>query len=272
MVLAQQRLAHHHVVPFHHIGAHGQSIDRRGLDGRKLAQPGHRHLQRARNRRGGKRQHMHVGAKRLEPLLVCDAETLFFVDNHQSQIAKLGAFRQDCMGADHDIDIAFLQPHTRIGHFLGRHQTREPPHLEREAGKTLGETGVMLARQKGGWSDHSHLLAAHRSDKGGPQRHLGLAETDIATHQPVHRLAAFQIVQHIGNSRILVVGFFPRELLDKLVVGRRFGFEYRRLSQCAQRSDLHQFAGDLADALFQPRTAFLPAFASEPVKHHRVFG
>ena len=39
IMLAQQRLADHHAVPRHHIGAHGKAIDRRGLDDGQLAQP-----------------------------------------------------------------------------------------------------------------------------------------------------------------------------------------------------------------------------------------
>ena len=37
---------------------------------------------------------------------------------------------------------------------------------------------------------------AKRGDEGGPQRHLGLAEADVAAHQPVHGLAGGQVVQH----------------------------------------------------------------------------
>ncbi len=38
MMLAQQGLAHHHVVPLHNVCPHGQTVDGRGLDGREFAQ------------------------------------------------------------------------------------------------------------------------------------------------------------------------------------------------------------------------------------------
>ena len=48
---------------------------------------------------------------------------------------------------------------------------------------------VMLAGEQGGRADQRHLHARHRDDERGAQRDLGLAEADIAAHQPVHRLA-----------------------------------------------------------------------------------
>jgi hypothetical protein len=70
IMFAQQRLADHHRIPRRHIGAHREAIDRRGLHHRQFAQARHRHLQRARDRRGGERQLMDVGLERLQPLLV----------------------------------------------------------------------------------------------------------------------------------------------------------------------------------------------------------
>ena len=37
---------------------------------------------------------------------------------------------------------------------------------------------------------------AHRDHERGAQRHLGLAEADVAADQPIHRLAGAQIVEH----------------------------------------------------------------------------
>jgi hypothetical protein len=50
IMFAKQRLAKHHRVPGHDIGAHRQAVDRRRLDHRELAKARHRHLQRARDR------------------------------------------------------------------------------------------------------------------------------------------------------------------------------------------------------------------------------
>ena len=145
MMFAQQSLAHHHIVPFHHIGADSQSVDRWGLDRGKLAQPSHCHLQGARDGRGGQGQDMHVSAQSLQAFLMRDSETLLFVDNNKAKITEVRALRQDGMRADDDVHIAFLQSFARRGCFLWRHQPRETPDLEREAGKSFDKTGVVLA-------------------------------------------------------------------------------------------------------------------------------
>ena len=47
---------------------------------------------------------------------------------------------------------------------------------------------MLTAEQRRGRHD-CDLEAGHDRDEGGPQRHLGLAEADIAADQPVHRFA-----------------------------------------------------------------------------------
>ena len=53
-------------------------------------------------------------------------------------------------------------------------------------------------------------MPGHRRDEGGAQRDLGLAEADIADDQPVHRLARGEIVEHVVDRAILIVGFLDR--------------------------------------------------------------
>ena len=125
MMFAQQRLAHHHVVPFHHIGSHRQAIDRRRLDGRQLAQPAHRHLQGARDRRGSEREDVNVGAKLLELLLMLDAEPLLFINDNKAKPLELGTLAEDCVGADHDVHRPAFERLARLAHFRRRHQPRE---------------------------------------------------------------------------------------------------------------------------------------------------
>ena len=77
----------------------------------------------------------------------------------------------------------------------------------------------MLARQQRGRHHHRDLLAGHRRDEGGAQRHLGLAEADIAADQPVHRPAGLEILQHVGDGGELVLGLRVREAGAEFVVG-----------------------------------------------------
>ncbi len=63
VALAQQRLAHHQRIERRHEGAHREAIHRRRGDDREIAHAGERELQRARDRRRGQRQHVHLGAQ-----------------------------------------------------------------------------------------------------------------------------------------------------------------------------------------------------------------
>ena len=270
MMFAQQRLADHHIVPLDNVSPHRKAVHRRGLDGGKLAQAGHRHLQRARNGRGGQREHVHVRAQLLQLFLVGHAETLFLVDDHEAQILELGRLGEDRVGADHDVHRAVGQRIARLAAFLGRNEPAEPPDLEREAREAFGEMLEMLAREQRGRRDDCDLLAAHRRDECGTQRNLGLAEADIAADQPVHRLATFQIAQHIGDRALLILGLLPRETVDELVVAGVIGLQHGGLLQRALRGGAHQLAGDLADAFAQLGAAFLPCLAAQPVKHDRI--
>ena len=215
---------------------------------------------------------MHVGAQRLELFLVGDAEALLLVHHHQPKVLELGRLGKDRVGADDDVQRAVGQRIARFARFLGRDEAAEATDLQREARKTLGKILVVLAREQCGWRNHRDLLGAHCRHEGGAQRDLGLAEAYIAADQPVHRLAAFQIAQHIGNRAFLIVGFLPREAVDELVVAGLVRFEHGRLFERALCGGAHQLAGDFANPLAQLRAAFLPGFAAEAVEHDGFFG
>ena len=68
--------------------------------------PDKRELQRARDRRRGQRQHVHLGAQLLELLLVGDAEMLLLVDDQQPEVLELDALAEQRVGADDDVDRA----------------------------------------------------------------------------------------------------------------------------------------------------------------------
>ena len=108
ILLAQHRLADRDAVERHDEGAHRQAVDRRRGDQAHLAHAGQGELQGARDRRGGQRQHMDVGAQLLQPLLLRDAEMLLLVDDQQAEILELDALGQQRVGADHDVDRALL--------------------------------------------------------------------------------------------------------------------------------------------------------------------
>ncbi len=83
----------------------------------------------------------------------------------------------------------------------------------------------VLARQQGGGADQRHLPPAHGHDEGRAQRHLGLAEADVAADQPVHGLAGRQIGEHVADGVELILGFLigepGAELVEQAVRGPR---------------------------------------------------
>ena len=153
-----------------------------------------------------------------------------------------------------------------------RDKAGEPSDLQGKIGEALGEIGEVLAREQGSGGNDSNLLAIHGCHKSRAQSNLGLAKANIAAHQPVHRLAAFQIAQDIADSAVLILGLLPREAVDKLVEAGRISGKYGRFFKSALSCHFHQFSSNLANALFKTSAAFLPCFSAQPVKHHRIFG
>ena len=162
---------------------------------------------------------MHLGAQLLEPLLVGDAEMLLLVDDQQAEILELDGLAEQRMGADHDVDVAVGDALLHARQFLAGHQTRGLPDLHREAAEALGEGLGVLAREQRGRHHHRDLLAAHRGDEGRAQRHLGLAESDVAADQPVHRPAGGEIAEHRVDRGLLVVGLLVGKAGAEFVIG-----------------------------------------------------
>jgi hypothetical protein len=133
-------------------------------------------------------------------------------------------------------------------------------------GKALAEGLEMLARQQRRRHDNGNLLAAHHRNEGRPQRHLGLAETDIAADQAVHRRALGQVVQRRVDGVELVLGFLIGEAGAEFVIGAGLDRKPGCGVQLARGGDLEQFVRHLADATLHPRLARLPGAAAEPVQ------
>ena len=145
-------------------------------------------------------------------------------------------------------------------------QPRGLRDVDRETPEPLGKRLGVLARQQRGRHHDRDLLAVERRGKRRAQRHLGLAEADVAADQPVHRAAELEILQRRVDRAELVLGFLIGEARAELVIDVRLHREFRRLVQHALGGDLDQLARDLADAVLELRLAGLPAAAAEPVE------
>ncbi|MCY1214905.1 hypothetical protein D9M72_267360 [compost metagenome] len=145
--LAQDGLADHAVFLAPHEGLDRQPLLRRGRDHRKVAQPFERHAQRARDRRGGQRQHVDLGAQGLQRLLLAHAEAVFLVDDDQAQALEPDLVGQDLVGADDDVDGAVVDLlDGRVDFFLGL-EARQLDDAHRPFGKAVGQRLEVLLGQ-----------------------------------------------------------------------------------------------------------------------------
>ena len=209
---------------------------------------------------------MHLGAQLLELLLVGDAEMLLLVDDDQPEIPELDGLAKERVGADDDIDLALGEAFLGFRQLRGADQARGLRDVDRIAAQPLGKRLHMLAREQGGRHDDGDLLAVHGGDESSAQRHLGLAEADIAANQAIHRASGGEIVEHGRDGGLLVVGLVVGKARREFVVEAGLDGEKRRLAQLPLGGDLDQFARDLADAILHARLARLPGGGAEPVE------
>ena len=266
IMFAQQGFADDDAVPGHDIGADREAIDRRGLNDRQFAQARHRHLQRARDRRGGQGEDMDVGLQGLQPFLVGDAEALFLINNDEAEPLEVYALGQQRMGADNDIDGAVGEASLDRLRLLVGDEARKAADIDREAAEAFLELHMMLAGEQGGGADEDDLHPRHRRDEGGAQGDLGFAEADIAADEAIHRLARSQILDHVADRAVLIFRFLIGEAIDKGGVARDIGFGDGGGAQRAFGGGLEQFTRDFADALLHLGLAPLPGFAAELVE------
>ena len=157
--------------------------------------PRHRQLQRARDRRRRQRQHVDLGAQLLQPLLVADAEMLLLVDDDEAELLERDRLAEQRVGADDDVDRALGESPLRLALLGGADHARQLADPDRQADEARGEGLGVLAGEQRRRHDDRRLLAVDRGAEGGAQRHLGLAEADVAADQPVHRPAGGEIVE-----------------------------------------------------------------------------
>ena len=96
--LAPDGLGHRPLVVLADVGEDRLALGRRGVEQREVADAGEAHLERARDRRGGEREHVDVGLQLLDRLLVADAEALLLVDDQQAEVLELDVVRRAAGG------------------------------------------------------------------------------------------------------------------------------------------------------------------------------
>ena len=266
MALTHQRFAHDHRVERRDERPHREPVGRGRRHETQLANARQRQMQRPGDRRRGEREDVRHGAEVLEALLLRHAEMLFLVDDDEAEIAELDVLAEQGVRADHDVDVARLQPRLRLRRFPGSDHAGQASDLHRPGRETLAERRVVLTRQQGRRRDEGDLLARHDGNESGPERDLGLAEPDIAADQAIHGPAGGEIAQNVLDRLLLVLGLVIGKMgAEFLVHAFRRGKDLA-FPQFARRGDLDQLVGDVPDPRLGARLPRLPAAAAEAVE------
>ena len=122
------------------------------------------------------------------------------------------------MGTDNDIDGAvFHALDGLVDLFLGT-EAGQFRNADRPVGKPVAEGLGMLLGQQGGRCQQGYLFAAHDGDKSRTQGHFGLAETDIAANQPVHRFVGGHVFHDGSDGSGLIRCFLETKTVGKGLV------------------------------------------------------
>ena len=263
---AQHSFADHAIALAAHKSLDGQAPLRRGRNHAQVAQTFQSHAQGARNRRGGEREHIDLGAKGLHGLFVTHAKAVFLVNDEQPQALELHVLAEQLVRADDDVDGAVSHTLDGGGDLLGRAKAAHLGHLDRPFGKAVHQRLVVLLGQQRGGRQQRHLLAAGDRNEGRTQRDLGFAKADVAADQPVHGPRADHVLNDGMDGGALIGGFFKAEVVGKafVVVGRIA--EGVAFAGCAARINVEQFGGRVADLFGGAAFGFFPLAAAQAVQ------
>ena len=188
-----------------------QAIGRRRLDRGHVFHAHQRKIKRARNRRGGKRQHVHELEELFEFLLVQNAEALLLIDDDQAEVLENDVAGNEPVRADDDIDAAFAQQLQHFVLFGVRTKTAEHFDPHRIIEHALAEDFEMLLSENSRRREHGHLLAVHHGLERGADCDFRFAETDVAADQAIHRPRPFHVALRVDDRLHLVRRFAERE-------------------------------------------------------------
>ncbi len=261
--LPLERLLDQVVVELADVGANRATALRRRLDDGDVAQPRERHVQCARDRRRGERQHVHLEAQRAQQLLLGHAEALLLVDDHEPELLRDHVARQHPVRPDQHVDLAVGELGQHALHVGRPAEARDHLDPDREVAVALPERVPVLLGEHGRRHEHEDLLAGDSDGECRAERDLGLAEADVAADETVHGAWRLEILLDGLDRRALILGLAIRklgfELLDPLVLDVVRDARLR-LPLCVE---LQQVARELSKVLARPRLQVVPRLASE---------
>ena len=246
------------------------AVGRRRLQQGQITDPDEAHLQRARDRRGGEREHVHVRLQLLHRLLVLHAEALLLVDDQQPEVLEPHSLAEQAVGPDDAVDVAALQPADDVAGLGRREEAAERLDTDRVAGEAVGERVAVLSGEQRGGRQYGDLLAVLDRLERSPDGDLGLAEADVAAEQPVHRVRPLHVRFDVGDRHALVGCLDEREGVLHLVLPRRVLAERVALGVDPLLVQHDQLLGDLADGRADPVLGLGEVAAPEAVQRRRL--
>ena len=168
-------------------------------------------MQCPRNRRGGHGQHIDILFQLFDLFLMGHTETLFFVDDQQTEIMVDHPFVKEHMGADDDIRFAGSEVVDDAVDFFFRFKAAQNADAHTKPLQPFTEGAFMLLRKDRGGDQYRHLLAVENGFESRPQRHFGLAVAHITAEQAIHGTEPFHIGFDIADRLELIRRFLIGE-------------------------------------------------------------
>ena len=267
--LARDALLDQRVVPGLHEREHGRAVARRRLHQREVAQAGQRQVQRARDRRGGQRQHVGLEPELLEALLVLHAEAMFLVDHDQAERLELHVLAEQPVRADDDVDRPVGEPgETCACSAAVRKRLSVATRTGKSASRSPNVRACCSARIVVGTSTATWRPGLHRLERGA-NRDLGLAVADVTDEQPIHGLRTLEVALHVVRRLALVRRVLEQERGFELLLPRRVGHVRRTGGEAAPRVQLQQLLRHLVDGGLRAIALLLPPASAELVQPRR---
>ena len=205
-----------------------------------------------------------------QQLLLRDAEPLLLVDDDEAEILRDRVAREDPVRPDQDVDLALAELGEHLLHVGGLAEARDHLDADREVAVALAEGVPVLLGEDRRRDEHQHLLPGDGDREGRAERHLRLAEADVAADEPVHRARRLEVfLDRLDRARLilgLAVGESGLELLDPFLVDV-VGDPDARLTLGVE---LEQLAGHLAQMLAGADLEVVPGLAAELREGRRV--
>ena len=174
-------------------------------------------------------------------------ETLFLIDDDQSQVFEFDLGIEQFMGADDQVHGPV--PQSFDGLLVLRRRLEAGHHLDRDR-KTLvpvGESLEMLLGQKSGRHQNGHLFGVLDGLEGSPDGDLGLAEAHVPANEPVHGDGFLHVRLDLVDGGQLIGGLLVGEGLFQLALPGSVGAEGEALGPLPGGVKLDQVLGDLLD-------------------------